>query len=224
MQPTDRHAFADMLTKVMSYYARDTSTFLLDVFWSGLEHHELDVVRRAFQLHMTSPDNGQFPPKLSDISRYIEGSTQTQGMRAWATVEATIRSVGAYRSVVFDDPLVHVVIIEMGGWVTLCRCSVDELPFKAKDFERRYAAYRLRRDLPSFAACLVGESESENRLNGRNDYQVFPVLIGDPDRAIRVMSNGTLNSGIRITDARAVTTGALAQLTQRKLQHCGAAA
>ena len=215
MQPSDRQAFAALLTDVMAYYGRDTSTFLLDVFWHGLAGHEFEDVRRAFDLHAGNPDNGQFAPKLADIKKLIEGSTQTQGMRAWAKVETAVRSVGAYRSVAFDDPLIHVVIVEMGGWTTLCRSAVDEMPFKAREFERRYAAYRLRRELPNFPTRLMGESESQNRLNGRADYEVRPVLIGDPDRAARVIEQGQQIPALRITDSKTAMSGAVLRLLDK---------
>lgn len=212
MQPSDREAFASMLADVMTYYQREASPFLLDVFWAGLKGHEFEDVRRAFSLHARDPDRGQYAPRLADITRLLEGSTQTQGMRAWAKVEAAMKSVGAYRSVAFDDPLIHVVIAEMGGWVPLCRCSVDELPFKARDFERRYAAYRLRREVPAFPPRLIGENEADNRLNGHEGYQVRPVLIGNPERAALVMERGTGNAAVRITDAKHIAGEVLARI------------
>lgn len=211
MQPNDREPFAKLLANVMAYYQRDTSPFLLDVFWNGLCAHEFEDVQRAFELHAGNPDNGQFAPKLADIKKLIEGSTQTQGMRAWSKVETAVRSVGAYRSVAFDDPLIHVVITEMGGWVPLCRCSAEDMPFKAREFERRYASYRLRREVPAFPPRLIGENEAENRLNGRV-YEVRPVLIGKPERAALVIERGQAQPALRITDAKHIATEALARL------------
>ena len=212
MQPSDRQAFAELIGGVMAYYQRPTTQFLLDLFWRGLQAHEFEDVQRAFDLHAINPDNGQFAPKLADLKKLIEGSTQTQGMRAWAKVETAMRSVGAYRSVAFDDPLIHVVVNEMGGWTTLCRTQVDELPFKAREFERRYASYRLRREVPPFAPRLIGESEAENRLHGHPDFEVRPVLLGDPVRAALVMERGTSSSPLRITDAGKATGELLARL------------
>lgn len=211
MQPNDRQPFAQLLANVMAYYQRDASPFLLDVFWNGLSGHEFEDVQRAFELHAGNPDNGQFAPKLADIKKLIEGSTLTQGMRAWSKVETAVRSVGAYRSVAFDDPLIHVVITEMGGWVPLCRCAAEDMPFKAREFERRYASYRLRREVPAFPPRLIGENEAENRLNGRV-YEVRPVLIGTPERAALVMERGKAQPALRITDAKHIASEALARL------------
>lgn len=214
MQDRDRADFATLLADVMAYYRQETSAFLLDVFWTGLANHAMEDVRRAFTLHARDPDRGQFAPRVADITRLLEGTTQTQGMRAWSKVERAVRSVGAYRSVAFDDPLIHVAISEMGGWTRLCRTAVEELPFKAREFEKIYASYRHQRETPQFPPVLIGESEAENRLAGRHDqYQVRPVLIGDPGRATLVIEQGRAQSSLQITAAGDTAMKALARIS-----------
>ena len=51
---------------------------------------------------------------------------------AWA---ATIPSI-------FDDALIHAVIVDMGGWVRLCEMYQRDESFKQREFESRYIAYR----------------------------------------------------------------------------------
>lgn len=216
MQSSDRKRFAEVLTEVMAYYGKEVSPFQLDVFWQGLKSHEFEDVSRAFTLHAKDPDHGQFPPKLADITRMLEGSTATQGMRAWAKVDRAVRSVGANRSVTFDDPLIHVVIVEMGGWIPLCRSQEDEMPFKAREFERRYAAYRLRREMPAFPPRLIGENEANNKLNGFEHYVIQPVLIGDVEKANRVLERGQATPSLRITDSKAVVAQAFARLVDQR--------
>lgn len=211
MQPSDKGPFAELLANVMSYYNRESSPFLLGVFWDALRRHEFEDVQRAFNLHAQDPDRGQFAPKVADLTRLLEGSTTTQGMRAWVKVAMAMRSVGAYRSVTFDDPLIHVVIAEMGGWIPLCRGMDEEMPFKARDFERRYASYRLRRELPAYTPRLIGENEAENKLNGRK-YEVQPVLVGDPRRAQQVLERGSNQPALPVTDVRYLAQSALATL------------
>ena len=197
MQASDRQAFAEMLSEVMAYYAKDVSAFMLTVFWDGLKMHALADVSRAFTLHARDPDHGQWPPKVADITRLLEGTTSSQGMRAWSKVDQAIRCVGGNASVVFDEPLIHAVIHDMGGWPKLCQTKVDELPFVARDFERRFGAYRLRRELPEYPRHLVGHHEAENRLQGYE--RVRPVLIGQPDRALAVMQGGAVGESLRLS-------------------------
>lgn len=202
MHSDDKAQFADLMADAMAYYGKDVSSFMLDIFWDGLKRFDFADVSRAFSAHAQNPDNGQFAPKLADIVRMLEGTTQSQGMQAWSKVQAAIGSVGRMQSVVFDDPLIHVAITEMGGWYALACCMEAELPFKAREFEKRYQAYRSRRELPDFQPVLIGGHESDNRLNGFPD-RTKPVLIGNPEKAQRVLERGKCGAVIQITNGRA---------------------
>ncbi len=159
------------------------------LYWCALEQFELAEVKAAFQAHLSNPDTGQFMPKPADVMRYVKGGTQTQALQAWSKVANAIRSVGGHASVVFDDPLIHVVIEEMGGWISLCQTLLKDLPFRANEFEKRYAAYVLHPPL-HYPKQLTGLIEGQNRMNGY-DYAIKPpLLIGDPKRALQVLQNG----------------------------------
>jgi len=60
-------------------------------------------------------------PKIADIVRMIDGSTQSAAATAWAKVMRAVGSVGQYQSLAFDDPVIHLAIDETGGWISLCR-------------------------------------------------------------------------------------------------------
>lgn len=92
----------------------------------------------------------------------------------WLLIKA-IREVGAYRSVIFDDPLIHSVIRDMRGWIALGQSKTSELPFLAREFEKRYRALVLHppADCPR---QLTGIYEQQNRLSGYAPPD--PVLIG----------------------------------------------
>ena len=211
MHDSDKGQFAELLTDVMAYYGKDASEFMLSIFWDALKRFDFADVSRAFNVHAQNPDNGQYAPRVADIMRMIEGSTQTQGMLAWSKVHKAIGSVGKMRSVAFDDPLIHAVIGDMGGWYQLCSCNEEDIPFKARDFEKRYQGYRSRREMPEFQAYLVGGHEADNRLNGYQ-HKSKPVLIGDPAKATRVMEAGSSAPPIRITDTKHALSSALPKL------------
>lgn len=199
MEQSERREFASLMTNVLAYYGREVTPFLIDTYWAGLSSFDFDAVKRAMNVHAADPDRGQFAPRIADITRLLEGSTATQGMMAWTTVERALRTVGAYQSVVFDDPLIMAVIEDMGGWTPLCQGEAEELPFRAKDFERRYSAYRARREVPQYPSRLVGIIEADNRMAG---FRIPPpVLIGDPDKARQVMESGRAGSVLRLTTA-----------------------
>lgn len=63
-----------------------------------------------------------------------------RGQLAWEKVIATIRSVGGYASVQFDDPIVTAAVRSLGSWADICGKTIDELVWVKKEFLSAYAA------------------------------------------------------------------------------------
>lgn len=159
------------------------------IYWQGLKDLDLQAVRHALNTHVQNPDTGQFMPKIADVRRMLGGTTQDSALRAWAKIDKAVRHVGSYASVAFDDPLIHRVLHDMGGWVGLSSKSEDEWPFVAKEFENRYRGYAMRNERPEYPPVLTGIAEAENVRRGlRSDP---PRLIGDATKAEAVMQGGT---------------------------------
>jgi hypothetical protein len=60
----------------------------------------------------------------------------------------------------FGSPLVHGVIVEMGGWGKLCEMKTDEAAFRQAEFVKRFVTYSSRGATPLAApAFLSGEHE-----------------------------------------------------------------
>ncbi len=198
MHDNDRPAFARLLTDVLSYYGKDISEFVLGVHWDALKRYDIDAVSRAFSVHAQDPDRGQFAPKPADILRLLEGGAGDKSMVAWTKVEKTIRQVGTYVSVSFDDPIIHAVIADMGGWIELGNVSDKEMPFKAKEFQQRYRAYAMRRQTPAHTSRMIGRVEADELKRGLTP--ALPVLIGDAKKAALVLKHGgDNNAGLGVT-------------------------
>lgn len=189
MRNEDKPQFAKLMVALGEYYSKEVSDGLIGIYWSGLQHFDLPAVREAMNRHMQNADSGQFMPKIADISKMLSGTTQDRALQAWSKVDRAVRAVGNYRSVVFDDPLVHRVIQEMGGWVKLGTKTEDEWPFVAKEFENRYRGYSARSETPEYPPVLIGISEAQNSQKG---FEVEPpTLIGNPEQAKITLSGGT---------------------------------
>lgn len=186
MQPKDKAEFLALLTSIGALYRVDLSRGVIDLWWNGMQQYDLATVRAALTAHAMNPDVGQFMPKPADVVRAIGGTTTDAALIAWAKVHRAIRLVGGWLDVVFDDPLIHAVVADMGGWVNLCGISDEELPFRAKEFENRYRAYSRAKEAPSFVPVLTGRANTYNAAHGQP--LDAPRLVGDPEKCEAIMA------------------------------------
>ncbi|WP_394064516.1 DUF6475 domain-containing protein [Alcaligenes sp. WGS1538] len=185
MHDAEKQAFFVLMADVYAFYRQDLSRFALNVWWQAMKTFDGAAVRMAFDRHCVNPDNGQFLPKPSDIVRLLQGSTQDSALAAWAKVDRVMRTVGSYRSVLFDDPIILAVVQDMGGWVALGMKTEAEWPFVAREFENRYRGYALQPQF-SYPRWLVGAAELHNAQAGQAVEP--PLLVGDADKARALLS------------------------------------
>lgn len=188
MIDTDKTDFFRLIAGVHSFYRQEISDFANGVWWAAMKPFDLAAIKDALNRHCVNPDNGQFMPKPADVVKLLQGSSQDGALVAWAKVDRAVRQVGAYSTVVFDDPIIHRVVQDMGGWVALGDKQEKEWPFVAKEFENRYRGYRTQGGVGEYPRALVGIAEAQNGQNGFKSQP--PVLIGNASKAKQVLANG----------------------------------
>jgi hypothetical protein len=196
MTPAEKDKFLNVLQGVHDFYGRDMSAFAVTVWAMACETFDVEQVSKALSAHLMDPERGQFMPKPADIVRQLQGTNTDRSLIAWGKVLDAMQRVGAYATVCFDDGLIHAAITDMGGWMQLCRGKVDELPFLQKRFCDGYKAYANRGDVV-YPAVLLGEHEIAN--NAKGYVSASPVLIGNPDKAVRVRQSGVIGPKTQIT-------------------------
>lgn len=210
MQQADYDPFVEMLNAVATLLRkppRPLSEIEISLWWSSLREYDLAAVRQGFSLHVKNPDTGKWMPAPADIIFMLGGSTQDSALLAWAKVDKAVRQVGSHQSVVFDDPIVHRVLLDMGGWAALGNKAEKEWPFLAKEFETRYRAFKLRNVVPEYPPILIGISQAGNVIEGYAGGA--PVLIGDASQAGKVMLGGTTTPILAFTRTTAADLIAL---------------
>lgn len=187
MEEREREGFAVILTDVYELYGKECSRGVHALWWEALKGYAIGEVRQALSAHVTNPDGGQFLPKPADIRRHLEGSSETRALQAWTKVDQALRRIGPWESVTFDDPIVHAVLADMGGWTGLGQVSEEEWPFRRNEFVRRYQGYVTRPPV-TFPRALTGHVAE---YNGRLGTQAPPPrLVGDPQRATQIYLAG----------------------------------
>jgi hypothetical protein len=181
VKSSDSVDFAKLMNGLGEYYGKPMSPTLADIYWNGLQQYDFVEVSSAINAHVRNADTGQFMPKIADVERYLHGNTSTRAMQAWMRVSRAAQMVGTYESVAFDDPLIHACIEDMGGWPAIGMIQDDDLPFKIKEFERRYMAYLQVPPMRQPPQRLIGIFDATNATLGYHGPRDV-VMIADVER------------------------------------------
>lgn len=192
MDQQDKRSFVRLMAQMGECYQHPINTMLTEIYWGDLRGFPLAAVQRAFTTHRRSPDRGRYMPRISDVVYFIEGDTKTRALKAWTKVQKAMRFVGCYQSIVFDDALIHLVVDDLGGWVSLCRLPHTELPFTERRFVERYLAYWYQPPgrYPRILKGLLSDSrEGEGKQNGQNKENKQKRRLSDDSHLVKVGSS-----------------------------------
>ena len=212
MHPADLDRFTSLIADVLSFYGQAPSQFALSVWWEACREFEYDAVQRALGRHAMDPERGQFAPKPADLVRQMRGTPTDRAAKAWSVVIASASRVGAYTDVVFDDPIIHAVIEDLGGWPAVCRTETEALSYTQHRFTEAYRAYSNRGDLREWPQKLTGDRSPDDVFLARGKAPPEPMLIGDRERAKRVLRGGSVGSRHQLTKFADSAEGAVAAI------------
>lgn len=178
--------FVKLLTALSISYGDTLNEFIIERYWLTLKRFEFSAVKNALEALTThNPDRGHKMPEASDVVRYLEGGTQVKALQAWGYVLKVIRCVGSYQSIIFDDPILHRVIDDMGGWIRLCETTVRELNFLGQTFQKLYNAYALNPP-EEYPRKLTGRFDDENPACTASP----PLMLGNANKALLTYQEG----------------------------------
>lgn len=193
----DSEILLEALVGLADYYRAELSEATLQLYLAGLSDLPVNDVKKAITSYvMATDDKNSFMPRISDIRQRIAGRTSDRAGVAWAKVDAAVRMVGSYQDVVFDDPIIHRVISDLGGWIWLGQQSEKEWAFIANRFQQAYRGYALLAEMPEFPPVLTGIANAQNQLIGQSVNK--SVLIGNEERAKHVQITGKPGSALQI--------------------------
>lgn len=189
MGNNDVMRFGALLSALAEYYRKPLSDGVVDLYWQGLREYDYEAIEHAAWAHTKSGDeSGRWMPTISDFIKVLAGRSDDHSALAWAKVDRAIRTVGTWDDVVFDDPIIHRVIADMGGWVLLGQKGDDEWPFVGNQFRAAYKGYTVRAKVPEYPKRLLGIANTHNASAGQPLLGVR--LLGDEGKAKTVMLSG----------------------------------
>ena len=166
-----------LLIMMANYYREQLSENDIAFWLMDLGNYSFDEVLSAFETWRKTHDR---MPKISNIIEIMKGSGEDHALEALMKVEKAMDEHGAYATVVFDDPAIHVTIQSLGGWVKACRQTEYEFTWWKKDFRERYQMIEQRGLPPDVPLKLFGIFDQTNLPMGRPPQT--PQMIGDPGK------------------------------------------
>lgn len=188
---SEKKEFAALLRDVMAYYQKDTSNFMLDLWWTACQAFDMEQISKAMKSHCTDAERGVFAPKVADLVRVLSGTVTDRAALAWGKVLQAMSSVGAYSDVVFDDPAIHAAIEDCGGWVKICRSEIEELSYLQHRFCQAHKAYTGRGSF-EFQRRLMGDRSPDHEFEKRGIPLPKPAVVGDVNLARAVYKGGNI--------------------------------
>lgn len=172
----------------MAYYRQDVTPFIADLWWEACRNFTVEQVSKALSAHAVDPEAGMFPPKVADVVRQLAGTATDRAEAAWAKCLRSIQSVGPYRDVVFDDPVIHAVVDALGGWVKVCSTTTDELSYVQHRFTESYKA--LQKQTLEYSRVLKGLRSADEVFEMKGLPTPKPSIVGDIEKARKVYIEG----------------------------------
>lgn len=192
-----KQKFAALFTGLADYYKDEVSQASLKIYWEGLKHFDYEALEQAAWAHTQLPDeSGHWMPRVDSLRRMLEGRTTDQAQVAWSKVDRAVRTVGPYWDVAFDDPIIHRVIADMGGWVQINNSEDKNWPFVAKEFVNRYQSFKMTGQQPEHERYLIGMATAQNQSAGIYTDKPNVRLLGNVDKA-RQIASGTVVKQIK---------------------------
>jgi hypothetical protein len=135
----DRQDFAIVIAALSETFGRDASEATVYGYWLGLNDLPIDSVKDAASRALRSCKFMPTPAELRELAGIANVSDRA--LLAWSAVEKA-SSLGAYKSVDFDDPLINAAIRSMGGWPAILDKSQQDFDtWVRKDFIAAYQGF-----------------------------------------------------------------------------------
>lgn len=185
MTEQDRKQFANAICTMFEVFGKKPTKIMMNGYFMALKKLTIEQVEVAVTIAM---ERCKFFPKPVELIEFITGGKDQLESRA--IIEAgrvleSIKRVGAYKSICFDDPVTQAAISQgFGGWIKLCQdLTVDQEGWFTKDFAKIYKAYAM--DKIKHYGKLSGIADTTNSASGKK-IELEIVYIGNVKKAKQI--------------------------------------
>ena len=169
MQDDDKKEFLALLALISEITGKHLSKAAHGLYWEILKEHPLEKVKAAVQYILKTRKFASFP-QPADFIEFIHPPEELDLKAVKAVKELYDRACNPYPSVVFDDPILDLIVEHIGGWQRVidqvyAHQSEEEEKWWRKEIERLYKMFA-KRPPPTKRKRWIGTNEITNTERG----------------------------------------------------------
>ena len=129
--------FSVVFAVMCEYFDAKPSEGLTQIYYEDLKALSMEDLKNAFKiLRNTRIYKGL--PKIAEIKDVILGRIEDQAPIAYQILIETMKRVGPWETVIFEDGAIGKTVEAMGGWEHLNEMPFEEWKYRKKEFEQLY--------------------------------------------------------------------------------------
>ena len=143
MNKKDAGKFAEcmiVLNDTLGSNNQPPSAAKIEFYFKALSDLSIEEVETG-ALRVANTKTMKVFPTPAEIREAVRGKAEDLAVIAVDKIQNALRGVGGYESVCFDDPVIHLIIQNYGGWAKLSDIIQDEWKWIRKEFEKHYKVY-----------------------------------------------------------------------------------
>lgn len=186
MTKHDLKAFEKIMASLNEIYgdpSKPVSDLKMELYFSSLKDLTIEYLNRAVNILCNTKVIKTFPLP-AEIREAALGNSEDQAEEAFEILIGTIKSVGPYRSVEFQDGIIGRVVSEMGGWEAVNDWAEDDRKWNRKNFCDLYRSFA-RRGIGHEPVKCIGISENYN-IDNKGKFKKPLAEYGVSDEPVRI--------------------------------------
>jgi len=169
MDSNDEDRFAELMTVLQDLYDKKLGKATIETYWNVLKKYPLERIEAAFSRVIESHIYANMP-KPAHFIEYLNPAKDLDSLAFQALQKLESRfSDNGYTSLCFDDPIIHYVVDNYGGWIRICEETYQmgdkEYGIWKHGFLARYKAF-YENPPTKPVPRLIGTHELNNRNRG----------------------------------------------------------
>lgn len=176
---TPKPAIIDQLVILAEAFGLPVSQARMEIYADMLADLPIEKIKAGIVHIIRTRSFAGNLPTVAEIREAIDSEgvpMESRAAIAWDKAMYALHSHGPYQSIRFDDPIIHHIIVQWGGWTEFGDWPAEQTHWKRRDFMKLYEQYAKNGGLPDPERHLIGEAEYFNSVHSP-EFVPAPIFV-----------------------------------------------